>query len=382
MGIEFITPDFISENSPEEIHARMMKSLPEDIDKMPGGFPYDFTMPSALEKSELIQFQLVRTLMLMFPQYAWGEWLDLHGQQAGVFRKDAGYAEGTVTFQGIVGTRIPEQTVVCTAADAIGPSVEYVVTMEGIVPESGILSLPVTAVLAGTLSNVAAGTVTLFAKPLQGITKLWNEAAITGGVEAEEDEAYRQRILEWNENKDTSFVGNNGDYIRWAKELVGVGSASVIPEWDGAGTVKLIIRDSNGMAANDMLIKKVYDYIMMPDRPTERKAPIGAILTVAAPVEVTLNFSCSLLLAPDACLAEVEAGFLAQLERYYQQAGKEGIIRYTKVTSLLSGVDGVEDFTGFLINGMAENIILRQEDYPVTGTLSFSVKEVESGNVL
>ena len=41
-------------------------ALPDGIDDMPGGFPYDFTMPTAIEKSELIQFHLVRTLMLMF----------------------------------------------------------------------------------------------------------------------------------------------------------------------------------------------------------------------------------------------------------------------------------------------------------------------------
>ena len=75
---EFEVPDFIDGSTPEDIQERMMANLPEDIDDMPGGFPYDFTMPSAIEKSELIQFHLVRALMAAFPQYAWGEWLDLH----------------------------------------------------------------------------------------------------------------------------------------------------------------------------------------------------------------------------------------------------------------------------------------------------------------
>ena len=37
---EFKNPEFIQHNSAEEIHARMMKNLPEDIDDMPAGFPY------------------------------------------------------------------------------------------------------------------------------------------------------------------------------------------------------------------------------------------------------------------------------------------------------------------------------------------------------
>ena len=83
---EFVAPDFVSGSNPEEIQERMMNNLPADIDDMPGGFPYDFTMPTALEKSELIQFHLVRTLMLMFPMWAWDEWLDLHGRQKGISR--------------------------------------------------------------------------------------------------------------------------------------------------------------------------------------------------------------------------------------------------------------------------------------------------------
>lgn len=66
---DFVPPEFVSDSNPEDIQERMMTSLPADIDDMPGGFPYDFTMPTALEKSELIQFHLVRTIMLMFPMW-------------------------------------------------------------------------------------------------------------------------------------------------------------------------------------------------------------------------------------------------------------------------------------------------------------------------
>ena len=54
---------------------------PVYIDDMPGGFPFDFTMPAALEKDEFINYHMVRALMIAFPQYAWDEWLDRHGQQ-------------------------------------------------------------------------------------------------------------------------------------------------------------------------------------------------------------------------------------------------------------------------------------------------------------
>ena len=76
MQPEFNRPEFLEGNSAEEIHERMMNNLPDDIDDMPGGFPYDMTMPAALEKDEIINFHIVRALMIAFPEYAWDEWLD------------------------------------------------------------------------------------------------------------------------------------------------------------------------------------------------------------------------------------------------------------------------------------------------------------------
>ena len=57
-------------------------------------------MPTAIEKSELIQFHLVRNAYAHVPQFAWGEWLDLHASVAGVQRKPPGYASGEVTVTG------------------------------------------------------------------------------------------------------------------------------------------------------------------------------------------------------------------------------------------------------------------------------------------
>lgn len=123
MRPEFTAPDFMLGNSVEEIHRRMMESLPADIDDMPGGFPYDFTMPAAIEKSELINFTLMRALMVVFPQYAWGEWLDLHGSQAGLIRHEPVRASGYLTIRGMEGTEIPKGSMFCVPAKGDAPAV-------------------------------------------------------------------------------------------------------------------------------------------------------------------------------------------------------------------------------------------------------------------
>ncbi len=54
----FSAPDWLKTETAEQIQARMMESLPPDIDDTEGGFPWDFTYPTALEKDELLNFHL------------------------------------------------------------------------------------------------------------------------------------------------------------------------------------------------------------------------------------------------------------------------------------------------------------------------------------
>ena len=108
---EFEVPEFVSESDSDQIQERMMGNLPADISDMEGDFPYDFTMPTAIEISQLVQFNLVRCLMVAFPEYSWGDWMDLHGAEAGVTRKEAVAATGTVSVTAAYGTVLAAGTV-------------------------------------------------------------------------------------------------------------------------------------------------------------------------------------------------------------------------------------------------------------------------------
>lgn len=369
--IEFIAPDFVSGNEPNEIQERMMNNLPEDIDNMPGGFPYDFTMPVALEKAELIQFHLIRTLMLMFPMWAWGEWLDYHAKAAGIERRPAGNASGMVTVEGVIGTQIPSESVFAVPATAESSSIEFVTSEPYVIGESGKVDIRVSAIEAGKESNVPAGTVTLLSKPIKGITSISNNQAITGGTEQEDDETLRERIQEANESESTSYVGNDSDYIRWAKEVIGVGTAIVVAEWNGPGTVKLVLLDANGQPANEHIITDVFEHIISPDDRLQRKAPIGASLTVVAPDVVSITYSVKIILSPGYELNLVTEEFKKNLLKYYEVAKNEGVLKYTKLASTLSSTIGISDYENFLVNGGTKNIILKEDEYPETAVVIF-----------
>ena len=374
LGIpEFIAPEFVSDSNPEDIQERMMNNLPADIDDMPGGFPYDFTMPTALEKSELIQFHVVRTLMLMFPMWSWGEWLDLHGKQKGVIRKEANQASGYVTIEGIPATRIAAGFVVCTPATDVSSSIEYALDEEVIIPEAGKVTVSITATTRGADYNTKAGTVILMSKPIEGITKLYNEEDITGGTDEEDDTAFLERIMEKYESEGASFIGNDSDYKRWSKEVTGIGDCIVVPTWNGPGTVKLVLVDSNGRPANDRLVQAVYEHIVSPNDREKRLMPTGsADLTVVAADTKLISYSCTKLAYDSSTnLEQVIEDFKTAVMKYYTEAKASNIVRYNKVHSILTNLPGVLDFEDLKMNGEEKNVLLNQDEYPGTDEVLF-----------
>lgn len=373
MAIEFVLPDFLQGNDPEEIQERMMNNLPAGIDNMPGGFPYDFIMPTALEKSELIQFHLVRAIMLMFPEWAWGQYLDLHGKQVGMHRKEAGKASGSVTIEGVAGTIIPNGFLVCTTATDSLPAIEFSADEEYVIPVSGIVEIQVTAVLPGIQSNVNANSIILMSQPIKGVSKIYNQENITGGTEVEGDEDLRQRINEINRSREISFVGNDSDYIRWAKEVTGVGNVIIVPEWDGPGTVKVVLTDINGQPANESIRDAVYEHIVSPLNRMQRLAPIGATVTVAAPELKTIYYSVKVALEPGYELEGVKESFLKNLQKFYEISKEEHMIRYNHAVSFLVHTEGILDFTDLKINGGTTNIPLATYEYPDSDLSGFEV---------
>lgn len=369
MAEKFITPEFVDNSDPDTIQSRMMNNLPVDISDMPADFPYDFTMPTAIEISRLIQYNLTRTLMLMFPMWAWGEWLDLHGVSAKVTRKQASRASGHVTVTGIAGTTIEEGTVFCTEGTTDVESVEFATTEEATIPEQGTVDIPVASVLTGATYNVTRNTVTLQKQPNENITSVTNENPIRGGTDEEDDDTYRERILEKLRSAEVSFVGCDADYVRWAKEVSGVGSAVVEPEWKGPGTVKVVVADPDGSAVGEETLKAVENYIVSPKDRLKRLAPIGASVTISTVQDMTMKYRAVIELESNYSVDNVKEAFLSSLKTYYRTAKDNEEIRYTVVSALLSNTAGVIDFSGLKINSGTDNIAVAADYYPVT-TLS------------
>jgi hypothetical protein len=51
---------------------------------------------------------------------------------------------------------------------------------------------------------------------------------------------------------------------------------------------------------------------------------------------------------------------------------RSNTVRYTRVAAVLTGIEGVVDYSGLTINGGTANIPIADDEYPVTGTVTAS----------
>lgn len=365
MAEEFIytTPEFLRNQTEELIHARMMETLPADIDKSEGQFPWDFTYPTAMEKAYFIGQQLNEAIKLIFPMFANSEWLDMHASNRGIYRKTAVQAMGVVTITGDAGTTIKKGFRLSTEAVNGEQAVEFETIVLAEIPESGSVEIPVQAVEAGITGNVGENTITVMVEPIKGIQSITNAEETSGGIPEETDDDLRLRVVEYDRTQGYSFVGSKADYRRWAMSVPGVGAANIIAANDDSGLVTIIITDALGEPANLQLCEDVYNYIMRPDNEMERLAPVNAYLSVVAPETITVKINAKVELV-DISMEAAKESFVLALKTYFNTAIEENEIKYTRVCACLTDVPGVNDFKELTINGGTSNIAIAFNQLP------------------
>ena len=361
----FVPPAWLEGQDAETIHARMMHNLPDDIDDTEGGFPWDFTKPTALEKAELLEFHMMETTKIMHYMFSYGIYLDYHARAVGIARKEASHASGTLQITGSPGTVIPNGFLFAVPASGDTAAITFYTTEEATISLDGVADVPILASETGTIGNVAADTIIIMVSPsISGIEKITNLESTSGGAAEEDDESLRSRIGEICEASDASFVGCDNDYIRWAKEINGVGDVIVIPEWNGPGTVKVVVMDANGTPANPKIITDVENHIVAPQNRRARLAPIGATVTITAPTTVDVNVTCDLTIATGENYTAIVANIGESLKDYFETAQKEGVIKRNRIGSIIIGTDGVADYANLTLNEGTDNISLALDEYP------------------
>ena len=340
---------------------RMLDKIPDTLDKREGSIIYDALAPAAAEIAQMY-IVLKNNIDLVFADTAVEGYLDRLSGQVGLTRKEATkaikqgnfYDENDKLMDIELNSRF-------TCNDSYWCATEKIST--------GVYRLECEE--AGAQGNNVNGTL-IPVDYIQGLGRATLTELLIPGEDQESDDELRERYFEQIGEK--SFGGNVIDYKNKTKSIDGVGAVKVTPIWNGGGTVKLTILDSNYDKASDVLIEEVQNKIC-PDFSNEGLglAPIGHIVTVDTVEEVEINIQSQVTIDDTTTSEKVKENIGAAIEKYLlgQRETWEDtdtiVIRKAQVEAIILNTEGVIDVSNTILNNQSGNIELSKYQVPVLG---------------
>lgn len=358
----------------EEDESVILDRMLENVDPAwrtePGDYMYDAIEPNAAEVKTL-EIGLDTTLKNAFPQYAEGNYLDLLLAERGLTRGQATPNKRTLTIDAAAGVVIPlGYTLSVVVLDDNGNPLNYTADAQTTYATAGAQTVAITCETAGAIGNIPAGSEFILVPPIPGINAITDNGSTILGTDTETDEAAYDRYVFVIQNPDTG--GNKYDYVRWAKEVTGVGAAKCIPKWNGNGTVKIVVVGTDFKPALQATVDDVQDYIdPAATGMGDGKAPCGAATTVIAATGVAIDISASVTYGDNYVPSTVRAAFEKAVDDYLASIVFTGYnVAYNKIAALLTFTDGVSNFTGLTVNGGTADVTVGSEAVAYKGTVT------------
>ncbi|TCM93130.1 putative phage protein gp47/JayE [Paenibacillus sp. BK033] len=346
----------------EAILQRMLDRVPGSIDKREGSIIYDALAPAAAELAQ-IYADLDINLNLVFGNTSTGEYLARRTADFGIERQQASKAERLGLFYNSenvlmdvpIGSRYSLDGLYYKAIEKISTG-NYKLQSE----------------TAGSTGNANYGQM-LPMDYINGLGRAILSEVLIPGEDDETDDSLRKRFLAKVQKPGTS--GNVSDYKNWALSVSGVGAAYVKPLWDGPGTVKVTILDSEMRPASTALTEEVQNFISPLPGMGQEVAPIGAIVTVSPAEGVAVNLTAKLLLNGSASLADVQRNIEAAVAAYLKGLAfaDDPSPKYVRIGALLLDIEGVNDYSFLQINGGTSNIPISPDQVAILGTVDLEV---------
>lgn len=338
----------------EEILQRCLDRIPNTIDKRQGSIIYDALAPCCVELAQMY-IELSGIYDQVFIDTAVGEALDKLVEQNGVKRKDATYA-----------LRKGEFNMVVPVDNRFSDGENTYIVIENIVGTNNSI---LRCEQAGVVGNSYYGSLTPITY-LQGLTKAELTDIIDMGDDIESDEDLRIRYME--SVTAPEFGGNVSDYQNKVKSLTGVGGCKVVPIWNGGGTVKLIITNSQGGVPTSSLVNDVQEAVdPNQDQQGLGIAPIGHVVTVVGAVARNISVSATFTLESGVDPTDIQDSVNNIVDNYFKSLStkwdKEDnlIARISQLETRLLGVAGVLDITNTKMNNSTSNLSLESNEIPV-----------------
>lgn len=336
--------------------------VPNSIDKRQGSIIYDALAPACYELA-LAYMEMKTVLELSYADTAIGQYLDRRCEERGITRYAATKAirKGEFSMAIPIGSRFKIQDITYITTELISGT-NYELQCE----------------TAGIIGNSYTGDLMPISN-IEGLDTAILSDIISPGQEEETDDELRARYFE--DLQSQPFGGNIAEYKTKTKLISTVGGCKVYPVWNGGGTVKLIIQDSNFDTPTPTIIDEVKNAVdpLVGTGTGLGFAPIGHSVTVVGTTDVTVNVSSTFTFSPGYIWADVETYAEEALEAYLLSLRQEWdsysteaglVVRITQIESSFLSVNGIIDVAGTTINSSASNLTLSNESIPVLGTVS------------
>ena len=254
----------------EVILQRMLDRIPNNIDKREGSIIYDALAPAAVELQNMY-IDLDVILQETFADTSSRTYLIKRASERGLSPYPATYAvlKGVFNINVPIGSRFSLDEYNYTVTEKI---------------EDNVFKLQCETI--GVEGNRHFGTL-IPIEYIRGLESAELTELLIPGEDEEDTEEFRQRYFDSLDPQ--SFGGNIADYKQKVKSIQGVGGVKVYPVWNGGGTVKLVVLDSEYKKPTTELI----DLVQTTIDPIQNQgtglglAPVGHVVTVTGVEETT-----------------------------------------------------------------------------------------------
>lgn len=348
----------------EVILRRMLVRVPSKFDKREGSIIYDTIAASAAEfQNNYIALDTV--LDESFADTASRESLIKRCAERGIAPKPASYAvvQGAFTPASLdipLGTRFSHDDLNYTVIEKITNG-QYHLQCEtlGVEPNG----------FTGQLIPIDY---------VNGLETAEIVKVVIMGEDEEETEPLRARYFD--SLKSEAYGGNQLDYKTKVKSIAGVGGCKIYSgsQWNGGGTVLIVVQDSEDGVPSDELINDIQTLIDPEANSGEGKglAPIGHFVTVV-PVNVeSINIETNITTAEGSTWSKVKSGVFNAVEEYLDSLNKNWdnteniVVRIAHIESAILDVPGVIDVQDTTINNKPINFTADKNSIVVRGTIN------------
>lgn len=379
--LEVYTFDYLMEQA--------LSQVPNTVDKRQGSIIYDALAPACYRLADF--YNGLRNIYKdTFAETSEGQSLDYRVAEQGITRYPATYAVKKAYFasESEQPMAIPLGARFSTISD-INPITYAVIAAyedDGVV-QPGYYQLKCET--AGVIGNEYSGTLTNITY-VQGLASATMSDLINPARDEETDDDLRTRYFEMVNQK--AFGGNIAQYDQELKDISGVGDVQIYPVWNGGGTVKLSIVDSEHNKCSNEFVAIVQNLVDPENSQGDSGvglgiAPIGHQVTVVTPTEYTANITATVVLMSGMSIGQVTTPVEQAIETYFETLRKNwGVsdeyndyslgIYISRITAAILTVPGVANVTNVQINGSSSDVSLTEtattQQLPIVGTVTIN----------